>query len=70
MGATKISKELIKEHIEAFRFAEDLILLNKIKKNKKLKKISANLIGENPNESIENDYLKHNFKITNELAPK
>lgn len=70
MGATKISKKLVREHIEAFRFAEDLILLNKIKKNKKLKKISANHIGENPNESIENDYLKYNFKITNELAPK
>lgn len=70
MGTKKISKELIKENIEAFRFAEDLILLNKIKKNKKLKKISSNHIGENPNESIENDYLKYNFKITNELAPK
>ena len=33
MGTKKISKELIKENIEAFRFAEDLILLNKIKEN-------------------------------------
>jgi hypothetical protein len=70
MGTKEISKDLIKKNIQAFRFAEDLILLNKIRKNKKLKKISSNHIGENPNEAIENDYLKYNFKITNELAPK
>jgi hypothetical protein len=65
MGTKEISKDLIKKNIQAFRFAEDLILLNKIRKNKKLKKISSNHIGENPNEAIENDYLKYNFKITN-----
>ena len=65
--ARKMNNQEIKKNIEAFRFAEDLILLNKIKKNKKLQKISAKHIGENPNDSLENDYLKYNFKITEEI---
>ncbi len=65
-----MSNQKIRKNIEAFRFAEDLILLNKIKQNKKLQKISAKHIGENPNDSLENDYLKYNFKITKEISPK
>ena len=59
-----------RQKIEALRFADDLLLLNKIKKNKKLLKISSNFIGENPNSGIENDYLKFDFKVTEKLAPK
>ena len=59
-----------RKKIEALRFADDFLLLKKIKKNKKLVKISSKFIGENPGSGIEIDYLKFDFKVTPTLAPK
>jgi|APSaa5957512493_1039668.scaffolds.fasta_scaffold06493_2 hypothetical protein len=70
MESEPIKNELIQERLKGLRFAGELISFAQIKKNKKLQRISSNYIGENPNLSIENDYLKNNFVITDDLAPK